>query len=75
MPISESVLVSSPVASFTIYLPKGNNKMHIFWKLNSSFQQDSIDFIIEDTENSFIGIYLSGDTLGFQIQNTEFLYL
>lgn len=73
--LSESVPLSGPLATFTTYLPKGNNEMYILWTLNYPFLKDSIDFILEDTENCYIGIQLSNDTIYFQIQNNEFLYL
>jgi len=73
--LSESVPFSGPLATFTTYFPKGNNEMYIFWRLNNTALRDSVDFILEDTEYCFIGIRLSNDTINFQIQNTEFLYL
>ena len=73
--LSESVPLSGPLATFTTYLPKGNNKMFILWALNYPFLRDSIEFILEDIDACFIAIQLMDDKIDFQIQNDEFLYL
>ena len=73
--LSEVVPLSGPLATFTTYLLKGNNKMYVLWTLNYPFLRDSIDFILEETENCFISIQLSDDKLDFQIQDHEFIYL
>ena len=73
--LSESVPLAGPLATFTTYLPKGNNKMFILWTLNYPFLRDSIEFILEDTGNYFIGLQLLDDKIFFQIQDDEFHYL
>jgi hypothetical protein len=73
--LSESVPFAGLLATFTTFFPKGNNEMFIYWGLNHPFQKNSIEFILEDTRNCFIGLHLSDDKIYFQIQDSEFFYL
>jgi len=73
--LSSTVPLSGPLATFTTYLSKGNNIRYFSWGLDSLSNSDSIEFTIDESEMHYIGISVYNDTLTFQIQKTEFIYL
>ena len=73
--LSESVPLAGPLGNFTTSLPKGNNKLVIFWSLTNQYLNESIEFELEDNDTYFISIQLIEGMIDFKIQNSPFLYL
>ena len=72
--LSESVPFAGPLGTFTTSLPKGNNKLVIFWTLTNQYLNESIEFELEDNDTYFISIQLVEGKIDFKIQNSPFIY-
>ena len=72
---SDSVPFSSPLGTFTTSLPKGNNKLVIFWTITNQYLNESIEFELEDNDTYFISIQMIEGKIDFKIQNSPFIYV
>ena len=73
--LSESIPFAGPLGTFTTSLPKGNNKLVIFWTLTNQYLNESIEFELEDSDTYFILIRLVDGKIDFKIQNSPFGYV
>ena len=77
--LSESAPLSGPLASFSTFLPRGQNKLYAFWKSNGyqvgPFKEDSLTFMLGEENQYFLGISTNDDLIEYVLQDIAFLYL
>jgi hypothetical protein len=77
--LSESAPFSGPLASFSTFLPRGQNKLYVFWQLDGyqvgPFKEDSLTFKLGEENQYFIGLSTNDDFIEYVLQDDAFLYL
>lgn|GEM_PF-3680526 len=75
--LSELVSLAGPEASFSTYLPEGENNIFVFTQSTTNSQEkfsDSSRISIGHMEKYFVGLQIS-DSLKCIVQDSSFLYL
>ena len=77
--LSESAQLAGPLASFSTYLPCGQNILKAFWQADGyqvgPYKEDSLLIELGDAKKYFLGISVSEDSLYCVIQDIAFAYL
>ena len=76
--LSESDPFSGPLASFSTFLPRGQNKLYVFWQSDGyqvgPFNEDSLTFMIGEEKQYFLGLSVYADSLYYVIQDEAYGY-